>query len=93
MGMLIICADHDEPAAPPMPASRARMMAPERSATCSLVMMLDTWLRTVLLLTPRRRATAALSRPAASKPYTSCSSSVSCGNGDVAAVRLKWLSI
>ena len=83
----------DGPAAPPMPASRALRMAPDRSATCSLAMMLETWLRTVLLLTPRRWATAALSRPSASNPSTSCSRSVSCGNGDVAAVRLKWLSI
>ena len=55
-------------AAPPMPASRARMMAPDRSATCSLAMMLETWLRTVLLLTPRRWATAALSRPFGQQP-------------------------
>jgi hypothetical protein len=34
--------DQVEPAAPPMPASRARMMAPDRSLTCSLVMMLET---------------------------------------------------
>jgi hypothetical protein len=34
--------DQFDPAAPPMPASRARMMAPDRSATCSLVMMLET---------------------------------------------------
>ena len=29
------------------------MMAPDRSATCSLAMMLETWLRTVLLLAPQ----------------------------------------
>src|SRR6478672_9064653 len=59
------------PPAPPRPASRARRMAPDRSDTCSLVMMLDTWVRTVFGLTPRRRATPALSRPAASNPRTS----------------------
>ena len=38
-------------------------------------------------------ATAALSRPAASNASTSCSRSVSWGNGDDAAVRPKWFSI
>jgi hypothetical protein len=38
--------------APPKLTSRARRMAPDRSETCSLVMMLDAWLCTVLGLTP-----------------------------------------
>ena len=32
----------------PSPSSRARMMAWARSATCSLMKMFETWLRTVL---------------------------------------------
>jgi hypothetical protein len=43
-------------------------MAPDRSESCSLVMMLDTWLRTVLGLTPKRLATPALSRPRGQQP-------------------------
>ena len=34
----------------PSPASRARTMASARSATCSLVKVFDTWLRTVARL-------------------------------------------
>src|SRR5581483_8423387 len=44
----------------PRPASRARRMAAERSVTWSLVRMFETWLRTVLPLTPSRRAIAGL---------------------------------
>ena len=36
----------------PNPASRARMTACARSATCSLLKMLETWLRTVLRVSP-----------------------------------------
>src|ERR671911_389445 len=44
----------------PSPASRARMMACALSATCSLVKMLETWLRTVLGLRWRRFAVPGL---------------------------------
>jgi hypothetical protein len=54
--------------APPKPTSRAPRMAPDRSETCSLVMMLDAWLCTLLGLTPKRLPTPALSRPAAKQP-------------------------
>ena len=40
----------------PRPASRARMMAWARSATCSLVKMFETWFRTVFGLRWRRFA-------------------------------------
>jgi hypothetical protein len=56
-----------DPAAP-KPTSRARRMAPDRSETCSLVMMLDAWLCTVLGLTPKGLATPALSRPRGQQP-------------------------
>jgi hypothetical protein len=50
----------------------APRMAPDRSETCSLVMMLDAWLCTVWGLTPQRRdpsvATPALSRPRGQQP-------------------------
>ena len=70
--------------APPKPTSRARRMAPDRSETRSLVMMLDAWLCPVLGLTPKRLATPTLSRPAANNPRTSVSRSVSSGKGDEA---------
>ena len=54
--------------APPKPTSRARRMAPDRSETCSLLMMLDAWLCTVLGLTRKRLATPALSRPRGQQP-------------------------
>ena len=47
----------------PKPASLACTMACARSATCSLVKILDTWLRTVFWLRPSRVAIAALARP------------------------------
>jgi hypothetical protein len=50
-------------AAPPRPASSAWRLAPDQSETCSEVMMWDTWLRTVLGLTPKTFATPALSPP------------------------------
>ncbi len=38
------------------PASRARMIAWVRSATCNLLKIFDTWLRTVLVLSTSRSA-------------------------------------
>jgi hypothetical protein len=45
-------------------------MTPGRSERCSLVMMLNAWLRTVLELTPKRLATQMLSRPRPTTPAT-----------------------
>jgi hypothetical protein len=47
----------------PRPASRARATASAREATCSLVRMVETVLRTVLSETTRRRAMVRLSQP------------------------------
>src|SRR2546429_3799734 len=49
----------------PSPAARARTIAWARSATCSLVKMLDTWLRMVLGLRNSRLAMSVLATPAA----------------------------
>jgi hypothetical protein len=59
--------------APPKPASRARRMAPDRSETCSLVMMFDAWLCTVLGLTPQTPRNPSVVPPAANNPRTSVS--------------------
>src|SRR6202035_5694646 len=55
-------------------------MAWARSATCSLVKMLETWLRTVFWLSPSLVAITGLARPWATRSSTSRSRSVSCGN-------------
>ncbi len=60
----------------PIPASRARTIAVDRSGTPSLVRTFDTWLRTVLGLSTSRREMVALSWPRAIRSSTSCSRSV-----------------
>src|SRR5512133_4057583 len=54
--------------APPKPASRAWRMAPDRSETCSSVMMLDTWLRNLFEAHPKRLAASVLSRARGQQP-------------------------
>ncbi len=49
----------------PKPASRARMIACARSATCSFKKILETWLRTVFWLRYRRWAISVLFNPCA----------------------------
>src|SRR6185437_1125312 len=61
-------------------------MAWARSATCSLVKMLETWLRTVFWLSPSLVAITGLARPWATRSSTSRSRSVSCGNTGAGAL-------
>jgi len=64
----------------PSPAARARTIAWARSATCSLVKMLDTWLRMVFGLRNSRLAMSVLATPAAMRSSTSRSRALSWGN-------------
>ena len=65
----------------PIPASRASATASARETTCSLVRTAETWLRTVLSDTTRRRAMVTLSQPRARRSRISRSRAVSWGNG------------
>ena len=74
------------------PALRAFTMAAERSETCSLVKMFETWLRTVFRLIMSSWAIVALPLPAAIISSTSRSRSVSDGNAAAVepAPAAKW---
>jgi hypothetical protein len=65
----------------PSPASRARTIADERSATCSFAKMLDTLSRMAFSLRERRSAMVLLLWPAAIRLRTSCSRLDKAGNG------------
>jgi hypothetical protein len=69
---------------PPSPALRATTTASARLRARSLVRMSLTRLRTLFLVSTRRRAMAALSSPCAIKCRISRSRGVSCGNGSAA---------
>ncbi len=60
--------------------ARALRIAAVRSLTCSLVQMLETWLRTVLRLMPSRSAMASLESSSAISLRTSASRSLNSGN-------------
>src|SRR5579872_3560334 len=65
------------------PASLARTIASARPATCNLLKIVETWLRTVLGLGTRRSAIAGLVYPWASRVRTSRSRSVNSGKRGV----------
>lgn len=75
----------------PKPASLARMIAWARSATWSLEKMLETWLRMVLGLSPRRWAISGLVWCWAMSSRISCSRSVSSGNSWANIEGHEWL--
>ena len=74
--------------ATPSPPSRARMIAPARSATSSSAKMLVRWLLTVFGERNSRSAMTEVRRPAASRSRISRSRSVSSGNGSAAGGRV-----